>query len=152
MKQREKHLGQVFTPPEVARTLVSWLAARPTDHILDPSCGDGQFLALHRRSVGVEVDSEHVAIARERAPSALIHSGDFFAWASKTTERFEAAVGNPPFIRYQLFAGEIREQALKIASKLGAQFSGLSSSWALFLVATASLLKAGGSGRCGVVE
>jgi len=56
MPQR-KQLGQFFTPPEVARSLVSWLAPRPADRLLDPSCGNGQFLALHRRSVGVEVDA-----------------------------------------------------------------------------------------------
>lgn len=124
---------------------MSWIGPARTDRVLDPSCGDGTFLKLHRRSVGVEVDSSNVSIALERAPSALIHSGEFFAWASETTERFEAAAGNPPFIRYQLFTGETREQATKVASKLGAQFNGLSSSWAPFLVGAASLLKSGGS-------
>ena len=144
MKQRQKQLGQFFTPPSVAGALVSWLAPSPTDRLLDPSCGDGQFLSLHRRSVGVEVDAENAARARLRAPSALIHSGDFFTWASRTEDRFEAAVGNPPFIRYQLFSGDVRELANKVASRLGADFNGLSSSWAPFLVVTAGLLKPGG--------
>lgn len=145
MKQRQKQLGQFFTPPEVARSLVSWLAPKSTDRILDPSCGDGQFLALHHRMAGVEVDPANAAIARQRAPGALIHSGEFFTWASRTVERFEAAVGNPPFIRYQIFSGEVRERAMEVSSKLGARFNGLSSSWAPFLVATASLLKSGAS-------
>lgn len=144
MKHR-KQLGQYFTPPEVARTLLGWIAPKPTDRILDPSCGDGQILALHRRSVGVEVDPVNAAAAREKAPSALIHSGDFFAWAAKTSERFEAAAGNPPFIRYQNFVGEIREEATRVVAKLGANFNGLSSSWAPFLVASASLLRPGGA-------
>jgi len=145
MKRRQKQLGQFFTPSAVARTLMNWLAPKPTDRVLDPSCGDGQFLALHRRSVGVEVDPATAALARQHAPGALIHSGDFFAWAARTTERFEAAVGNPPFIRYQHFTGGVREQALKAAARLGAGFNGLSSSWAPFLVATASLLRPGGA-------
>lgn len=145
MKPQQKQLGQFFTPPEVARSLVSWLAPRPADRLLDPSCGNGQFLALHRRSVGVEVDATNAALARQRAPSALIHSGDFFTWALKTTERFELAVGNPPFIRYQLFSGDVRDRAAEVSSKLGAQFNGLSSSWAPFLIAAASLLEPGGS-------
>ena len=89
------------------------------------------------------MDHENAARARQRAPRALIHSGDFFTWASKTAEKFEAVVGNPPFIRYQLFSGEVRERALTLASRLGADFNGLSASWAPFLVASASLLKPG---------
>jgi hypothetical protein len=144
LSHRQKRLGQFFTPTFVAGALVKWLAPGPTERLLDPSCGDGQFLSLHGLSVGVEVDPAHAALARLRAPSALIHSGDFFTWAAKTEERFEAAVGNPPFIRYQLFSGEVRELACVAASRLGADFNGLSSSWAPFLVATAGLLKPGG--------
>lgn len=145
MKQHQKMLGQFFTPTKVARTLVNWLSLQPDDRILDPSCGDGQFLAFHRRAVGVEVDPANAALARKRAPNAVIHTGDFFAWAQTTTEQFEAAAGNPPFIRYQLFNGGVRELALKVSAKLGADFNGLASSWAPFLVTTASLLRPGGS-------
>jgi hypothetical protein len=92
----------------------------------------------------VELDPAGALIARTRAPWALIHQAEFFVWASETTERFEAAVGNPPFIRYQHFCGTVRERALNEAARLGAKFSGLTSSWAPFLVVTAGLLKPGG--------
>ena len=112
--------------------------------MIDPSCGDGEFLALHRNSVGIEQNpvSAHHAIAR--APGALVHEGDFFTWATETGERFECAAGNPPFIRYQTFKGEMRRRALDLCLDLGARFSGLTSSWAPFIVATAGLLKRGG--------
>ena len=80
----------------------------------------------------------------ERAPWAMIHEGDFFTWARQTKERFDCAAGNPPFIRYQRFTGETRSNALRLCAQLGAQFSSLTSSWAPFLVATASLLHRGG--------
>jgi adenine-specific DNA methylase len=70
--------------------------------------------------------------------------GDFFRWARETNERFDCAAGNPPFIRYQRFAGEVREAALGLCKDLGAEFTSLTSSWAPFLVATASLLRPGG--------
>lgn len=139
-----KRLGQVFTPEAVAESLVNWIVKRDTDRVLDPSCGDGRFLACHRASVGVELDEQEATIARRRAPWARIHQADFFAWASETQERFEAAAGNPPFIRYQRFTGATRECALRAAARLGAKFSGLASSWAPFLVVAASLLKVGG--------
>lgn len=99
---------------------------------------------LHKRSVGVEQHAEAAAIAHERAPGRLVHEGDFFGWAAETKERFDCAAGNPPFIRYQRFAGSTRKAALTLASKVGAEFSALTSSWAPFLVATASLLRPGG--------
>jgi hypothetical protein len=142
--ENRKRLGQVLTPETVARALVSWVIRQENERLLDPSCGDGRFVACHRASVGVEIHRDVATVARTRAPWALIHQTEFFAWASETRERFEAAAGNPPFIRYQHFNGIIRERALTGAAKLGARFNGLASSWAPFLVVTAALLKPGG--------
>lgn len=140
----QKHSGAYFTPDAVAASLVKWAVRSPSDRMLDPSCGDGRFLSAHRNCVGIEQDSFSAAAAMDRAPWALVHEGDFFTWAAETPERFECAAGNPPFIRYQTFKGVMRERALNLCRALGANFSGLSSSWAPFLVAAASLLKPGG--------
>lgn len=140
----QKQSGAYFTPGDVAQTLVHWALRTPTDRLLDPSCGDGQFLRAHRNSVGIEQNPQSAHQAILAAPWALVHEGDFFAWAAETTERFECAAGNPPFIRYQTFKGDIRRRALELCALHGAAFSGLASSWAPFLVATASLLKPGG--------
>jgi len=140
----QKRSGAYFTPDDVSSALVAWACRAPTDRMIDPSCGDGQFLVLHRNSVGIEQNpiSAHRAITR--APGALVHEGDFFTWATETGERFECAAGNPPFIRYQTFKGDTRRRALNLCLDLGANFSGLASSWAPFLVGTAGLLKPGG--------
>ncbi len=140
-----KEFGAYFTPHDVAAALVSWIIKQPSDRMLDPSCGDGRFLALHRNAVGIEQDAESTRQAIERAPSALVHEGDFFAWAAETAERFECAAGNPPFIRYQTFVGDTRRRAIAFCNAQGAEFSGLAASWAPFLVATAALLKPGGA-------
>ncbi|MBR7990750.1 SAM-dependent DNA methyltransferase [Burkholderia cenocepacia] len=140
----QKHSGAYFTPDAIVQTLVRWAVRQPSDRLIDPSCGDGRFLAEHDNSVGIEQDSRSAQKAISRAPSALVHEGDFFAWAANTHERFECAAGNPPFIRYQTFKGPVRDTALRLCLSHGAKFSGLSSSWAPFLVATASLLQPGG--------
>jgi len=140
----QKRSGAYFTPSDVSAALVAWACHSATDRLIDPSCGDGQFLEHHRNSVGIEQNPASAQQAVERAPWALVHEGDFFTWAAETGERFECAAGNPPFIRYQTFKGEMRRRALKLCIDLGAQFSGLASSWAPFLVATAGLLKHGG--------
>jgi adenine-specific DNA-methyltransferase len=142
--RKRKEAGSYYTPEAVASSLVSWAVRSPQDRLLDPSCGDGRFIAGHRNSIGIEQDIEAAAIAMQRAPWALVHEGDFFAWAANTAERFECAAGNPPFIRYQVFKGEVRDWALKLCKSRGAAFSGLTSSWAPFLVAAASLLHRGG--------
>jgi adenine-specific DNA-methyltransferase len=91
-----------------ASSLISWAVRSEDDRLLDPSCGDGGFIAAHRNSVGIEQDLHATRTAMARAPWALVHEGDFFAWASETVERFECSAGNPPFIRYQTFKGSIR--------------------------------------------
>jgi hypothetical protein len=141
---RRKESGAYYTPDDAVTTLVSWVVRDSTDRMLDPSCGDGRFISRHGNSVGVEEDPAAAGIATARAPDSLVHVGEFFAWASSTVERFDCAVGNPPFIRYQTFKGGTRERALALCDQLGASFSGLTSSWAPFLVATASLLRPGG--------
>ena len=98
---KQKRCGAFFTPEPVVRTLVSWAVRCPDERMLDPSCGDGRFLACNRNSVGIEQDEDAAKVAIERAPGALVHKGDFFAWAANTEERFDCAAGNPPFIRYQ---------------------------------------------------
>ena len=140
-----KASGAYFTPDDVAASLVSWVIKHPSDRMLDPSCGDGCFLARHLNSVGIERDTISSRQAVERAPSALVHEGDFFTWAGETAERFECAAGNPPFIRYQTFAGDERARALSLCARYGVTFNGLASSWAPFLVAAAALLKPGGA-------
>jgi adenine-specific DNA-methyltransferase len=94
--------------------------------------------------VGVECDVAGVVAATRRTRPSMIHVSEFFSWAQDCREQFECAAGNPPFIRYQHFAGQERQTALRLCSRLGAKFSGLSSSWAPYLVACASLLKPDG--------
>jgi len=139
-----KEKGAYYTPDPVVRSLLSWAVRSPEDRLLDPSCGDGRFIAGHAKSVGIEQDPSASALAMQRAPGALIHEGDFFSWASSTKERFSCAAGNPPFIRYQRFSGDLRKRAMALCADLGARFSALSSSWPMFLVGTAHLIERGG--------
>ena len=139
-----KESGAFYTPDPVAATLVRWAVRNSNDRLLDPSCGDGRFISRHPESTGVERNEEAARAARQRAPSAVVHQGDFFEWAEQSTERFDCAAGNPPFIRYQTFAGDVRRRALRLCDEFGATFSGLTASWAPFLVVTASLLRPGG--------
>lgn len=140
----QKTRGAYYTPEAIASQLVRWAVRNSTDRLIDPSCGDGRFVAGHRNSWGVEQEAAAAAVAKRRAPWSTIHRGDFFTWAEHTRERFDCAAGNPPFIRYQTFKGQVRKRALELCANLGVKFSGLTASWAPFLVATAGLLRPGG--------
>jgi adenine-specific DNA-methyltransferase len=139
----QKQVGAYYTPDSVVRTLLQWAIRSEEDRLIDPACGDGRFIARHQNAVGIEQDVGAASEAIARTPSSLIHEGDFLSWADETTERFECAAGNPPFIRYQHFAGQTRTRALQLCTWLGANFSGLTSSWAPFIAAVAGLLKPG---------
>lgn len=145
MLTEQKRLGQYFTPTEVAGLLVRWATRGPEDRLLDPACGDGEFLLHHANSTGVDLSDAACATARQRAPQAELVCSDFFEWAEETDERFDAVAGNPPFIRYQVFNGDRRRRALRLCSMAGAKISGLTSSWAPFIVASSALLRQGGS-------
>lgn len=144
LMNRQKLTGAFFTPEPLAEALVCWAVRSERDRLLDPSCGDGRFIAAHKSTVGIEQEPESAGTARERAPWALVHESDFFQWAAATPERFECCAGNPPFIRYQHFNGQVRKRALDFCARHGAAFTGLTSSWAPFLVAAAALLNPGG--------
>jgi adenine-specific DNA-methyltransferase len=140
----QKEVGAYYTPDSIVATLLRWAIRHRNDRLLDPACGDGRFIAGHPNSVGIEQDLQAAHIAMKRAQWARVYENDFFSWASETNDRFDCAAGNPPFIRYQVFKGSTREQALAFCERLGAKFSRLTSSWAPFLVATAGLLRPGG--------
>lgn len=159
---KAKAFGAYYTDELVAKFLVRWAVRESSDHVIDPSAGGGVFLeaALKRLAYlggqpgeqvyGVELDHEvHATVGRELAEqyafnaSHLIRS-DFFDVDPERLPAFDAVVGNPPFIRYQSFAGVGRNKALARAREQGVTLNRLSSSWAPFLVHSTALLRPGG--------
>lgn len=142
--------------------LVSWAVRRPSDRVLDPACGDGVFLVASAERLkslrgkpaaqifGIEIDRSvyqkslaHL-LGRIGAPKENVLVSDFFDVRPSTLGKFEAVVGNPPFIRYQTFKGASRAKALLAAHTAGVRLSELASSWAPFLVHATEFLVPGG--------
>ena len=73
MITQQKRSGAYYTPESVAATLVRWAVRRSTDRLLDPSCGDGRFLAAHANAVGVDRDPVACVLAKQVAPGAEVH-------------------------------------------------------------------------------
>ncbi|WP_243057820.1 N-6 DNA methylase [Nocardioides sp. SR21] len=151
-----KARGAFFTPEKVARFVTDWAVRSSADAVIEPSCGEAVFLHQisreHKgRIVGVEI---HPASAREAERTlnrdgirASVHTGDFFAHTE--FGRFDAAVGNPPYVRYQGWTGEARKASLAAALGAGVNLTNLASSWAAFTVHSALHLRDGG--RLGLV-
>jgi hypothetical protein len=153
-----KARGAFFTPGPVARFVADWAIRSADDAVLEPSCGEAAFLheagrgGRHRGPlVGVELHGASAAQAeqtlRAEGIDAEIGTGDFFALEPGGS--FDAVIGNPPYVRYQDFAGESRARSRAAALRAGVSLTGLASSWAAFTVHSALFLKPGG--RLGLV-
>jgi adenine-specific DNA methylase len=163
-----KARGAFFTPPALAEYVASWAIRTANDTVLEPSCGDAAFLvpavkclrrlgapaSLGGQLAGLEIHPASAEEAQKRiaAEGAELHVdvGDFFDRPAPTPcLRFDAVIGNPPYVRYQQFAGEARAKSLQAALAQGVRLSGLASSWAAFTIHAAEFLKP--DGRLGLV-
>jgi tRNA1(Val) A37 N6-methylase TrmN6 len=137
--------------------MVGWALAGGAKSVLEPSCGEGEFLvaaAEHLAGrgggavVGVDIHDISVAAARERVVewgySRLVEivCADFLAWS--LDKKFDAVVGNPPYVRFQDLGEEGRSRAQAACRAGGVEISGLASLWAAFVVRSGEMLNKGG--------
>ena len=114
--KRKQDLGQYFTPPDVVDFMyrmaeVMLGGIKLCTGIVDPACGDGEFLraansngrhALPSNLYGFDVD-EHVGShwrdLRERGANLFVHNGLYhFDVLPKISDGwFDLAIGNPPY-------------------------------------------------------
>lgn len=162
-----KARGAFFTPPELSRFIVDWAVREGGDRVLEPSCGDAEFLVAAAERLrllgldqlspaggclhGVELHPASAAAAAERlhaiGAEAEIEVSDFFDVEPRA--RFDAVIGNPPYVRYQNFTGSARRKGLEAALAEGVRLTGLASTWAAFTVHASRFLKP--DGRLGLV-
>ncbi|HEY0557695.1 MAG TPA: N-6 DNA methylase, partial [Thermoanaerobaculia bacterium] len=169
-RRQRKSLGAFYSPRLLVEPMVAWAVTRPDQKVLDPSCGDGIFLetaARRLRDLGagpgripsllhaIDLNPEAVRITSDRLGSQLglsldnIRVDSFFALAPPgvlfgALEAVDAVIGNPPYIRYQEFAGLARRDALERAAHAGVHLNRLASSWAHFVAHAVAFLRPGG--------
>lgn len=148
--------GAYFTPEPVARFMTEWALGTAGSRVLEPSCGEAQFLATAhhvlndgRENVelfGVELHEPSVQAAREilteQGAHATIRQANFFE--VRGTADMDAVIGNPPYVRYQLHRGEQRQLSREAAKQAGVELNELASIWAAFVVHATSFLNIGG--------
>lgn len=157
----QKLRGGYYTPKEIAQFLCKWAISEETGKVLEPSCGDGNFVEeailrfkelgvndkqLKNRIKGIELIEEEALKAKLRAKelgvnSTTIVNSDFFHYLkSNGVDKYDVVLGNPPFIRYQSFPEEHRKLAISMMQDLGLNPNKLTNIWVPFLVVSASLL------------
>lgn len=157
----QKLRGGYYTPLDLASFIARWIADLKPEKVLEPSCGDGAFFqamadvgAFSKAAItGFELDEDEAEKAARRAKvlqlsRVEVRSEDFLGWAiesmGKGGERFDAVVGNPPFVRYQYLPPEFQMRAAAIFDELGLKFTKHTNAWVPFILASMSLLRPGG--------
>jgi adenine-specific DNA-methyltransferase len=157
----QKLRGGYYTPLDLASFIARWISELEPERVLEPSCGDGAFIQAmadvggfkEANLTGFELDDEEAGKATRRAQSlglsnATVRPEDFLGWAianmPKGGERFDAVVGNPPFVRYQFLPPEFQTRAAAIFDKLDLKFTKHTNAWVPFILASMSLLRPGG--------
>nr|WP_205876737.1 class I SAM-dependent methyltransferase [Mycobacterium gordonae] len=146
----DKVRGGYYTPPTVAKFLARWVAAAG-GKVIDPSCGDGRILrelaVLTTAAHGVELVAAEAKKARQYAS---VDNENLFTWLRRSRPgSWDGVAGNPPYIRFGNWAAEQRESALELMRREGLRPTKLTNAWVPFVVASTTLVRAGG--RVGLV-
>lgn len=167
----DKLRGGYYTPEAITKFICKWAITKPTQKVLEPSCGDGNFieaaiqrfleLGVQKSKLfglvqGIELIDEEAEKSKIRAEkyglnSTTIINSDFFNFISNTNVEtsYDVVIGNPPFIRYQNFPEEHRDRAFKMMRELGMAPNKLTNIWVPFLILSANQLNK--HGRMGMV-
>ena len=148
-----KSRGGYYTPTPVAKFLAEWGIQTNTKSVLEPSAGDGEIVAAaadrlnNGRITAIELVGEEAEKTKVRGGNCTdVITGDFFSWfnENRPTGKFDAVLGNPPFIRYQSFGEEHRIPAFSLMKEEGLHPSRLTNAWLPFVVASVLALRPGG--------
>lgn len=159
-ESRDKLRGGYYTPLDLAAFLARWIGDIHPRKILEPSCGDGVFFeALASSSqlcaaevTALELDKGEAKKAHQRAKQlglkgVDVKTEDFLEWALLNLEegvKFDAVLGNPPFVRYQYLPEPFQARSERIFEKFGLKFTKHTNAWVPFIVASMALLRPGG--------
>ena len=103
--------------------------------------------------IGFDTDSYALLQSKQRSVSSKVHltlrNEDFLNWAINNYKagcpiRFDAVVGNPPFIRYQYMDKDLQQSAQNLFTAMGQKFTKHTNAWLPFVLASIAFLKPGG--------
>lgn len=154
----QKLRGGYYTPNDLADFLVSWvLKDIHKGRVLEPAAGDGVFI---KSLIQLDFDGSVFAVEllEEEAAKIIqtvngrnnysVFVEDFYDYyehfCETSSEKYDAVIGNPPYIRYQYLTEEQRNYQSDILRSNGIKPNKLINAWMAFTVASVEMLKEGG--------
>ncbi|HYK30802.1 MAG TPA: hypothetical protein VEV63_02535 [Streptosporangiaceae bacterium] len=157
----DKLRGGFYTPPALVRVCLERVSELVGDReglvVLEPSSGDGAFIrgmSGHRLAAqvsavtAIEIAGTEADKCRNQVPAAGfdldVVTGSALSQEVWRERRYDVAVGNPPFVRFQFVTPDDVAASAVLADHLGLSFAGVSNLWLPVLLAALSALKDGG--------
>lgn len=147
---KQKILGQFFTPTTIANFMASLVCTGQTQSVLDPAVGHGVFLDciydLRKdisKLVACDVDADFVNLVQKKHITADVLNVDYLD--KKFKEKFDAIICNPPYNRFQ----NVQERNSiidRFYAQYGIKMSGYTNMCAFFLIK--SLHELDKEGKC----
>lgn len=158
----EKLRGGFYTPDPLVDLCVERVSHLVGDRaglrVLEPSAGDGAFVrGIGRSSLSGRIESvdaiELVDQEAAKCSLALREAGvrgtctvdSAVRWASSTESTYDAAVGNPPYVRFQFVSETDRRSAVTLADRMDVSFAGVSNLWLPVVLGALGRLRVGGA-------
>ncbi|ANF98605.1 Eco57I restriction-modification methylase domain-containing protein [Paenibacillus bovis] len=147
----EKLRGGYYTPALLADFIVEWGFVNNPLTVLEPSCGDGNFIESLSKieadfhCTGIEINEDELEKAKKRLSNSdnfqLINE-DFYKFYEDevNNQNFDLIVGNPPYIRYQYLTEKQRIEQSLILTSSGMKSNKLINAWVSFVVASTHLM------------
>lgn len=136
--KRQAKLGAYYTPMPIVRFLTNYIKNQNgIETILEPSAGDNRFIRPFKncKITALEVDKD-----RCQEPAINI---DFLDYYNKE-KKFDAFVGNPPYIAYNKLTEHQKEKIPQIFLDANLPENKITNLWAIFLLGCFNMLKVGG--------
>ena len=143
--------GIVYTPIKVAEELCR-LALTNLDKlepkILEPSAGDGAFLASLQKTplatpdiTAIDIDPQATDYLAKEFKNAKIIESDYLRFVSRTeAKNYDLIIGNPPYIRRHNFSDVFMSEVTSLSESISYPISQLKNAWAAFTLGSIKLL------------
>lgn len=152
----KKRNGSYYTPSLLSDFLIKYIftSCDPSDiiKILEPSCGDGQFIKSLFYNGALSSSSEITLIEKDaielKKSLDFINSNgniklkiysygcDFLNFQQNISEKYSLIIGNPPYINKKLLSKEQIELCQKIHEKAGLSSKFIKNIWTAFLLSS----------------
>lgn len=150
-----KAYGAFYTPKDAAHYMATWAMRSREDVLLEPSIGDGSFVAAvndvaassgwpRPRLIAAELNPQVASevVARGLLAAEELAVGNFLSMPIRPVQ---AAIGNPPYVRLRALPKDQSEVAQRaVLTDMGESMQASGSVWMPFVVRIAQFLCPGG--------